>query len=262
MIVPAMMLLRDPPLVVGTVRPERLAALVALSRGERAPDLIEARFDLAAAGEPAMLPDLRPFFAPCQQLEESGSPVLATIRLVADGGRWTVDAERLPLFDEALTVASWVDIEVDSKIAADVVDRAHARGRRAIVSHHDFAGTPGANTLDEIIGRARALRADIVKIATLVETLEDHDRLVDLLREQRSGSATDLALVGMGPMGTPLRSYLPCVGSRLTYGYLDQIAAPGQIHARDLCQRLITDCPVYAEYRLRQERESVGKPRG
>jgi 3-dehydroquinate dehydratase-1 len=259
MIVPAMTSLVEPPLVVATVRPERLAALGALPRDERAPDIIEARLDLAAAGEPAMLPDLRPFFSPCRQIEESGSPVLATIRLVADGGRWTVDAERLPWFDEALTVASWVDIEVDSKIAADVINRAHARGRRAIVSHHDFAGTPEIGTLNEIIGRARALGADIVKIATLVETLDDHDRLVGLLREQRSASAPDLALVGMGPVGTPLRSYLPCVGSRLTYGYLDQIAAPGQIHAWDLCQRLIIDCPVYAEYRLRQ---GVGKARG
>lgn len=254
-IVPAMRLLAEPPLVVGTIRPERLAALTlaVAAPDDHAPDLIEVRFDLAAAGEPGMLPDLRPFFSPCQQLEAAGSPVLATIRLVADGGRWTLDAERLPWFDEALAVASWVDIEVDSKIVADVVDRAHARGRRVIVSHHDLGGTPDVKALETIIGRARALGADIVKVATLVETLEDHDRLVDLLRGQRA-AAPDLALIGMGPLGTSLRSYLPCVGSRLTYGYLDQIAAPGQIHARDLCQRLVVDCPRYAEHRLRRER--------
>ncbi len=249
-----MTLLAESPLVVGTTRPERLVALATLTRDERVPDIIEARFDLAAAGEPGMLPDLRPFFAVCRKLEESGSPVLATIRLLADGGRWTLDAERLPWFDEALTVASWVDIEVDSRIAADVVTRAHARGVRAIVSHHNLTGTPDTEPLIEIVGRARALGADIVKIATLVETLEDHDRLIDLLRGQRSTATADLAVIGMGSLGTSLRSYLPCVGSRLTYGYLDEVAAPGQIHARDLCQRLISDCPRYAEHRLAQKR--------
>ena len=85
-----------------------------------------------------------------------------------------------------------------------------------------------------------------MKIATLVETLEDHDRLIDLVRGGRDDS---LAVIGMGPIGTPLRSYLPSIGSRLAYGYLDHVAAPGQIHAGDLVQRLISDCPTYAAYR-------------
>jgi 3-dehydroquinate dehydratase-1 len=195
------------------------------------------------------LPDLRPFFSTCATLERTGTPVLATIRLIADGGRWPLDAERLPWFDEALAVASWVDIEVESAVASDVVRLARARGRRVIVSHHDFTGTPDRATLEGLITRARALEGDVVKVATAVRSLEDHDRLLDVLRRNRKPASGSVALIGMGPLGTALRSYLPSAGSRFTYGYLDAVAAPGQIPARELVQRLLTDCPAYAEAR-------------
>jgi 3-dehydroquinate dehydratase type I len=261
-----MTLLAQPPLVVGTIRPERLAALADLPAAERLADMVEARFDLAdAAGALGTSSIPRPFLAACRQLERTGSPVLATIRLLADGGRSRVDAERLSWFDEAMAVTSWVDIELESTIAVQVVERAHARGVRVIVSHHDFSRTPEPETLDELIIQAGNLGADIVKVATMVTSLEDHDRLVDLLRRQRgrspgrspgesSGESSKdrLAAIAMGPVGTPLRSYLPCVGSRLTYGYLDEIAAPGQLHVRDLTHRLIADCPAYAAHQARK----------
>jgi 3-dehydroquinate dehydratase-1 len=248
-----MALLRQPPLVVGTIRPEGLTALAALPRIKRLPDIIEARLDLAVTeAHPTVLPDLRAFLATCQRLQETGSPVLCTIRLVPDGGRWTEDSQRMPWFEQAVAVAAWVDIEVGSAIAADVVGLAHARGRQVVVSHHDFARTPTAEGLEAIVDRCRTLGADIVKVATLVESLEDHHRLIDLVRARRDDA---LAVIGMGPVGTPLRSYLPSIGSRLTYGYLDQVAAPGQIHAGDLVQRLVNDCPAYAAHR-RQKAQS------
>ena len=54
---------------------------------------------------------------------------------------------------------------------------------------------------------------------------------------------------GFDERRTSLRTYLPCVGSRLTYGFLDEAAAPGQIAAPDLVARLVTDCPAYAARR-------------
>jgi 3-dehydroquinate dehydratase len=73
--------------------------------------------------------------------------------------------------------------------------------------------------------------------------------LLELLRARR-GEA--LAVIGMGAFGTPLRTYLPCVGSRLTYGFLDEVAAPGQLHASELVARLMSDCPAYAEARQKR----------
>ena len=248
-----MTVLKLPPLVVGTTKPAGLAALAALPRSDRLPELVEARLDLArpAGGPASSLSDLSAFLPDCRRLEETGSPVLVTVRLVADGGRWTEDASRAPLFEAALSdgACSWVDIEVESTIAPQVVRCAHQSGRRAIVSHHDFAGTSSIDALMTVVDRARALDADIVKVATQVTSLEDHDRLLELLRACRGDA---LAVIGMGAFGTPLRTYLACVGSRLTYGFLDEVSAPGQLPVGELVARLIGDCPAYAEARQKR----------
>lgn len=251
-----MTLLTEAPLVVGTVAPAGLAALAAAAPEARLADLIEARVDLAMGeADPAAPPpppptaaELSGIFQSCRALEGTGTPVLATIRLVADGGRWNEDAARLPLFEQALTEGrcSWVDVEVESAIAAEVVSRARWLGRRVVVSHHDFAATPDPDELDAIVTRARALHPHVIKVATRVDDLEGHDRLLDLLRRHR-GEA--LAVIGMGAVGRPLRTYLPAIGSRLTYGFVDAAAAPGQVPVPELVARLIADCPAYAARR-------------
>jgi len=243
----------EAPIVVGTSRPDGLERLLATAGREGLADVVEARLDLAAArasagAPPPPAPDLADFLPGCERLQAAGTAVLLTVRLVEDGGRWTDDAGRLPLFQRAITAnaCAWVDIEAESSIAPTVVEIAHAHGALAVVSHHDFGGTPELDALEKIVDDARSLGADVVKIATRVDGLEDHDRLVELLRRRRDQA---LAIVGMGPFGTSLRSYLPCVGSRVTYGYLDEPAAPGQIAAPELVARLVTDCPAYAERR-------------
>lgn len=247
--------LGEPPLVVGTIGIPGLAALARQSARDRVVDIVEARFDLAPAA--FLASSLPSVLEACGRIEETGTPVLGTIRLVADGGRFTEDGPRLALFEQALGVMSWVDVELESAIAGEVVARAHARGRRVIVSHHDSTGTPEVESLGLLAERARALGADLVKIATSVDSLEGHDRLVAFLRTQRApsepgaGAGGPLALIGMGSVGTPLRTYLPSVGSRLTYGFLDAVAAPGQLHAHELVRRLIADCPTYAAHRRR-----------
>jgi len=255
----------EAPLVVGTSRPDGLERLREVVAGAVVADVVEARLDLAAAragavGGPgataAPLPDLGAFLPACERLQAAGVPVLLTVRLVADGGRWTDDAGRLLLFERAIATnaCSWVDIEVESSIAAAVVTSAHANGALAIVSHHDFAGTPDLDVLEDLVDQARRLGADLVKIATRVDGVNDHDRLVELMRRRREDP---IAVIGMGPFGTPLRSYLPCVGSRLTYGFLDESAAPGQLAASDLVARLVTDCPAYAERRRQAPSEEA-----
>ena len=155
-----MVFLHQPPLVVGTIRPEGLAALGAVPRIKRLPDITEARLDLAVdVSHPTVMPDLRPFLVACQRLQDTGSPVLCTIRLVPDGGRWTEDAGRMAWFDEALAVAAWVDIEVESAIAAEVATRAHALGdaRSSFRTTTSSARPPWSNCARSRIDRARSV---------------------------------------------------------------------------------------------------------
>jgi 3-dehydroquinate dehydratase len=120
-----------PPLLVGVVdRPEGLARLAEAAPEARRVDLVEARVD-------RFDPPLRAvagWRSACARLEASGTPVLVTVRLGAEGGDWTgPDAERMPIFREAVAVASWLDVEGQSPMAGDIIALGHAHERTVVV---------------------------------------------------------------------------------------------------------------------------------
>src|SRR5450432_1246585 len=224
------------PWLVGVVsRPEAVADFALTPAPSRVIDLLEIRVDLFA--EPA----LGACAEAAARVEASGTPVLVTIRLAAEGGRWTrADALRVELYREALTFASWIDVEAASPIARDVTALARARGATSIVSHHDFARTPPLAELERLIEACGAAGADVPKLATKVSTDEDRDALLTLA----AAHAGRACVIGMGP--ADLRVLLPARGSRLAYGYLDAPTAPGQLAASDMDARLRAASPAYA----------------
>src|SRR5450432_869458 len=218
------------PWLVGVVsRPEAVADFALTPAPSRVIDLLALRVDLFA--EHAL--------GACA--EAAGTPVLVTIRLAAEGGRWTrPDALRVDLYREALAFASWIDVEAASPIARDVTALARARGATSVVSHHDFARTPPLAELERLLEACRAAGADVPKLATKVSTDEDRDALLTLA----AAHAGRACIIGMGP--ADLRVLLPARGSRLAYGYLDAPTAPGQLAASDMDARLRAASPAYA----------------
>jgi 3-dehydroquinate dehydratase-1 len=212
-------------------------------------DLVEARVDLfadPAAGRGAWLDA-------CARVEAAGLPVLVTIRLAAEGGRWAApDSERLPLYREAVDVASWVDVEAASPIATQVTALAHARGRTAVVSHHDFARTPPLGELARLAAGCRAAGGDVVKVATFVVDEADRAALFALLAQAPGPTC----VIGMGAESQELRVALPAAGSLLAYGFLERPTAPGQSSAAEMDQRLRAAVPAYAERRPAVARSS------
>jgi 3-dehydroquinate dehydratase-1 len=227
------------PALVGVAsRPEALARFAETEPGARVVDLVEARVDLYEPQTIAVCADA------CARLEASGTPVVVTIRLAAEGGRWTrPDAERLPLYRDAVAFASWVDVEASSALARDVTALARERGRASIVSHHDFTRTPPLRELERVASACEAAGADLPKIATRVNDDADRDALFALL-DARPGK---LCVIGMG--APDLRVELPARGSRLAYGYLDAPTAPGQLSAAEMDARLAGASPAYAARR-------------
>jgi 3-dehydroquinate dehydratase-1 len=205
-------------------------------------DLVEVRVDLF---DPSV--GLSPACAAaCARLEADGVPVLVTIRLAAEGGRWTApDADRLPLYRQALAVASMVDVEASSPLAAEVAALAHARGATVIASCHDFARTPPADELVGIADACRAVGGDVAKIATMIATDADRDALYALLARRPERTCA----IAMGAGAEALRIELPARGSLLAYGYLDRPTAPGQMSAATMDERLRAACPPYAARR-------------
>lgn len=220
------------PRLVGVV--SALAELEALTKDVPAlpVDWVEVRFDSMPEADWAAA------LAASKAIVDGGKGVLATIRLASDGGSHAADdAARVESFRRALDHVSAIDVEIGSVHAKALVELAHAKGKLAIVSHHDFTRTVPLDELRSIEARARATGADVVKISTMIVDLADHDSLLDLLSEHRDGS---LCVIGMGELGIALRSYAPSVGSALAYAYLDRPSAPGQLSAASL-GRILAD---------------------
>ena len=229
------------PRVVGVVsQPATLARLAAGT--ERDCDIVEVRLDLIGPDTPrspragrGWPRTERGWLEHAQAIEARGLPVIVTIRLAEEGGQWKQsDESRLPLFEEALRHLSAADIELRSPLVEPVSALARRHQRALIVSHHDFAKTPSADELKQIMTRAAKFGA-VIKIATLTTTEADIATLRSLFHENFPFA---LCVLGMGALGPQTRVEFPKLGSCLTYGYLDAPVAPGQVSARELMRQL------------------------
>lgn len=166
----------------------------------------------------------------------AGIPLLATIRSAAESGGWQgSEAERVALFRALLPRVDAVDVEIESEIARDVVHAARDAGKLAIASFHDFAKTPRPEALADVVARGRALGADVVKIATMVEDRSDLRSLARLLIEIED---VGLIAIGMGDAAVATRVLFPALGSLLTYAHAGTATAPGQIPLVEMQQLL------------------------
>lgn len=206
----------------------------------RAADIVEVRFDLISPS------DLDAVFSACDRLESTGTRVLSTIRLKADGGGWDRGEEaRYEAFRRTLDHSSWVDVEYGSSLAAKVCSAARARGKKALVSFHDFATSPTLEGLDSIYKSGLAAGADLVKFATFPTTVDHHVALVDFVGAHAKDG--NVCAMGMGSFGLPLRIYLPTIGSALVYAYLDRPSAPGQLSCSHMLELLRLQIPRFNE---------------
>jgi 3-dehydroquinate dehydratase-1 len=228
-------------LLVGTV--DRFALLEEYAgrpAAARAADIVEVRLDLFDKLDIAVC------LPACERLEATGTPVLITIRPSNEGGRWRgTDADRCLLFEAALGVVSWVDVELASGIGTEVIRMAHLRGKRAVVSYHNFEETPPLPRLQQIAADARDQAADIVKLACMVNGPADHDALVELTRAAAQAEPDRLCVIGMGEKGVSLRVLLPTVGSVLAYASVAEAVAPGQLSESVMVDRLRMECPPF-----------------
>lgn len=171
-------------------------------------------------------------------------PVIATIRSSAEGGEWHgSEKERLALFQKLASIVDALDIELSSqKILSGAIKAAHKNNALAIVSFHDFAGTPPGGNLADIIKKAKVAGADIIKIATMVHTQEDVRVLTRLLLDHPDEK---LIIIGMGSLGAITRLAFPALGSLITFAAGREVTAPGQMGLHELVSvfRLLKPTP-------------------
>lgn len=237
--------IKHAPLVVGVVTSLSALESVAVSHeSRRSYDAVELRLDFLPEGEQRS----DGWITLCREMEEKGIPVILTIRLDREGGRWKkADLARKSLFETALGRLSAVDIELSSHLLAALMDMIPDGSTSLIGSYHNFARTPSLMDLRLMVTDARKDGVDIVKIVTTVKTGMDVETLAALLAKKR---ALPLCVIGMGPKGVDTRFSFPTLGSVLTYGYIDRPTAPGQTSCDELDAGLRGRLP---SYRARKE---------
>jgi 3-dehydroquinate dehydratase I len=216
----------DIPRVVGTI-----ASFDSLRRfansSERPCDIAEIRLDEIGV-DTKWMPQ-------AQRIEESGMPVILTLRSVMEGGKSKLsNDERLAILHEALDLVSAVDVELKSGLSGSLRPLTRKKGKSLIVSFHDFERTPASSELEGII-RDAAKEASVAKVSAMARTAADIDLLKGLLTQDWG---VPLCVIGMGNLGASTRTDFPRLGSCLTYGFLDAPVAPGQLSAQALVDHL------------------------
>jgi 3-dehydroquinate dehydratase-1 len=201
------------------------ADLDALSAADGAA-VIELRADLFDPPAPARVE------AALVRLRGGHRPIVFTVRAAAEGGRPMPEELRVELYRLALPHVAAIDVEIASEArVAELVPHARASGCTLILSFHDFTATPSRQALLALVDRARALGADLPKLATHTATLDDLHTLLDVTAVARPEGVVTL---GMGPLGPLSRLVLPAAGSLLTYGAAGTGTAPGQLPVAEL----------------------------
>lgn len=225
------------PRVVGTVSSLETFGSIAAG-GCVGCDIVEARLDEAHSSDIAL------WLEACKLVESEGTPVLATLRLPADGGKWKdTDVSRKEFLQQALNLLSAIDVESESPLRPDLCDMAQALHKPLVVSYHNFECTPSENELCDLVDSILECPVAIPKIATMVAHQKDLNVLSRVLNTYAEGRP--ICILGMGPMGLRTRVSFPGLGSKLTYGYLDRPSAPGQLPSAQLVSLLRETLPEY-----------------
>lgn len=217
------------PAIAGVVTGSIKIALVKRAKAQGAA-IIEVRLDTFTDREPTLLKK------GIADIKARGLKVLLTIRSKKEGGKLAVPPrERLDLFTELIPAVDMVDIELSSTaLAKKVVALAHKKRKKAIVSFHNFKATPTDARLKKVVKDARAIGADIVKIAAFARKKEDVKTLARLLVTH-----SDMIIIAMGQLGRSSRVTFPLLGSAITYGTINESTAPGQMPIKEL-KKLLT----------------------
>ncbi len=187
-------------------------------RLRRPPDLFELRLDCLVK----ILDVIE------SKLSILGAPLIITARDPREGGASQLSIEkRGELLLRFLPRATYVDVELRSiEHLQTVVDQARDRNIRIIISVHDFHSTPDLRSLCAMARRAKALGADIFKVASRTDTLEQVNRLLDFIEDKSVD--LPLSLLGIGKLGVKARRQLMGKGSVLNYAGMDRTTMAGQ----------------------------------
>jgi 3-dehydroquinate dehydratase-1 len=166
-----------------------------------------------------------------------GLPILFTCRSEAEGGR-KVSISVVDLLREicASGCVDLVDYETSNGATnvKAVREASHRHGVGLVCSYHNFERTPSEAQILAEFERARALGADVAKVAVMAREPKDAQILLDATRKASQTVGLPLIGIAMGPHGASSRIRGFAYGSALTFGVAAASSAPGQMPVGEL----------------------------
>ncbi len=178
-----------------------------------------------------------------KMLALNGVEILVTNRSKEEGGAFPgSERERVSLLMEAAALgAGYVDLELrtDPGLLADLMAeiKAHDGETKLILSYHNHKETPSREALKKILEKGITAGADIVKIVSYAQKMEDNLKVLEIIPYARRLGKEIIAFC-MGEKGRASRVMAPLLGSFLTFASLSrgEESAPGQMTVEELKQ--------------------------
>jgi 3-dehydroquinate dehydratase type I len=188
-------------------------------------DLIEVRLDsLTSHVRIAEIP-------PC-----SKTLLIATNKSMENQGKFSGSEDRRQkiLIDAARNGFEYVDIDLFIPNKRELIDNLREAGAKPIVSFHDFEGTLELSRLNLVLEEEIALGADVCKIITTANQVEDNLTTLNFVSE--ASKKAKIVCFAMGELGKPSRLLSPVFGAFFTFASLDEKrkTAKGQLTIQEM----------------------------
>lgn len=174
------------------------------------------------------------------------TPIIVTFRSKEQGGMMDVDGERKRLLLQVIAQSGLADIidveygDVERAMLDDetstLIESLKVAGSSIMISHHDFTGTPTAETMVNLASRMKSLGADICKIVTMAESEEDIKTMAEATEAIVQRGADPVVGFCMGDAGKESRITCGKHGSCMTFGAMSDVVAPGMVEVHTLRQ--------------------------
>jgi 3-dehydroquinate dehydratase-1 len=233
------------PAIVGTIT--KNVSENAGSGKESGADILEIRFDLLLANTHGLEKYLKQDFEEAVLIEqlkswikeakETGLPVIGTLRSKEEGGAFEgSEGERFGVIRKFISDVDFIDIERKSskKEIFECKKIAQKSDAKIILSSHycNEKDMPSVKKIEKVLKKSFAKGADIAKVAFMPKSKSDVLKLYEA--SLKSKTPDKICLIAMGELGKQTRILAPFYGSILSYGYIDEEAAPGQLPIRKI----------------------------
>ncbi len=162
-------------------------------------------------------------------------PVILTNRSKKEGGAFRgSEKNRIAILKQCMSLADLVDVEysADRKLRDGLIKEAKDEGVSVIVSSHDFKATPSEKEMLDLLRKEHRAGADIAKLAVTANSVEDVLSLLNVT--SKASKEGRVCTIAMGEIGRISRVAAPFFGSEITYAYVGEAVAPGQLELGEL----------------------------